>query len=119
MRGPLVFMHDRVPGNPGLVTDIYGRKIMARHKIDPAVSRKCYAVAEKRLKDLHADQFATLLDEAYAEEGVESPRKRRERLAAEAAQAATARRIARESKKVEKIERLKAELAALEGDPLF
>ena len=76
---------------------------MARNKIDPAISRKAYAAAEKRLKSLHEDEFALILDEAYAAEGVESPRVRRERLASEAAKAAAARRIAREEKKAEKI----------------
>lgn len=91
---------------------------MARNKIDPAISRKAYAAAEKRLKMLHEDEFALILDEAYAAEGVESPRVRRERLASEAAKAAAARRIAREEKKAEKIAALEAELAALKGDTL-
>ena len=88
---------------------------MARTKIDPSISRKAYAAAEKALKELHADQFALLLDEAYAAEGVESPRARRERVTAEAAQAAAARRVAREEKKAAKIADLEKELAALKG----
>lgn len=77
---------------------------MARHKIDPAVSRKAYAAAEKALKSLHAEQFALLLDEAYESMGVESPRQRRERLANEAAQAAFERRAARAAREAEKVQ---------------
>ena len=85
---------------------------MARHKIDPAVSRKAYANATKRLKDLNAGQFALLLDEEYAALGVESPKARRERLQAEAALAAKARREAREAKERAKIEEAAALLRA-------
>jgi hypothetical protein len=58
---------------------------MPRTKIDPAVSRKAYAAAEKALKALHVEQFALLLDEAYADLGVDSPRVRREKAAEDAA----------------------------------
>jgi hypothetical protein len=85
---------------------------VARHKIDPAISRKAYAAAEKALKELHADQFALLLDEAYEALGVESPRQRRERIAGEAAQAAAARAVAREAKAQAKIEEAAALLRA-------
>jgi hypothetical protein len=91
---------------------------MARNKIDPSVSRKAYAAAEKRLKDLHADQFALLLDEAYSDLGVESPRVRRERLAADAAKARAAAALRREERKAAKVAALEAELAALKGEQL-
>lgn len=71
---------------------------MARHKIDPKISQKAVAEATKALKAAHADEYLALLDMAYIEQGVESPRSRRERLAAEAAEAAAARRQVREEK---------------------
>lgn len=93
---------------------------MARHKIDPAISRKAYAQAEKALKELNADQFALLLDEAYAAQGVESPRQRSARRQAEAAQARTAAAARREERKAARVKALEAELASLKGgDPLF
>lgn len=85
---------------------------MARHKIDPAVSRKAYAAATKRLKDLNSGQFALLLDEEYAALGVESPKVRRERLAREAAEAARARREAQAAKKSKRLEEAAALLRA-------
>lgn len=91
---------------------------MARKKIDPSVSRKAYAAAEKALKELHAEQFATLLDEAYAAEGVESPRVRRERKASEVAQARAAVAVRREERKAAKVAALEAELALLKGEQL-
>jgi hypothetical protein len=77
---------------------------MPRVKIDPAVSRRAYAIAEKALKQEHATEFAALLDVAYESLGAESPRQRRDRVAAEAAEAAKARREAREAKEQAKIE---------------
>jgi hypothetical protein len=77
---------------------------MPRTKIDPAVSRKAYAIAERNLKALNADQFALLLDEAYGSLGEDSPRVRREKaaeaeahkrlLTAQKKEAAKARKIA-------------------------
>jgi hypothetical protein len=85
---------------------------MARNKIDPAVSRKAYAAATSRLKELNADQFAMLLDEAYSDQGVESPRNRRDRLAEEAAQARLAAAAKRQARQDAKIAEAKALLEA-------
>jgi hypothetical protein len=76
---------------------------MARTKIDPAISRKAYAIAEKALKTEHAAEFAALIDEAYSSLGAESPRQRRERVAAEVAKAKAEKAAARSVKAQEKI----------------
>jgi len=68
---------------------------MARRKIDPAISRKAYSTAEKALKSLHVEQFALLLDKAYADLGVDSPRVRRNKAAEEVAM----KRLLNEQKK--------------------
>jgi hypothetical protein len=85
---------------------------MARTKIDPAVSRKAYAIAEKNLKSLHADQFSLLLDEAYESLGAESPRQRRERAASEKAKARAERAAAKAAKAQAKIDEAIALLKA-------
>ena len=88
---------------------------MARHKIDPKVSQQAVAAATKALKEAHKDEYLALLDMAYIEQGVESPRNRRERLAAEAAEAAAARRKVREEKAARKaLEAKAAEQARIE-----
>jgi hypothetical protein len=77
---------------------------MARNKIDPAVSRKAYANATKALKEKHPEEFTSLLDAAYEEQGVESPNARRQRLENERilrSEAAQAQRAAREQAKVD------------------
>lgn len=85
---------------------------MARHKIDPEISRKAYSLATKALKEAHADEFAELIDAAYETMGVESPRVRRMRLAAEAAEAAKARRLVRAEKDKKRLEDAAALLRA-------
>jgi hypothetical protein len=72
------------------------------------------------LRANNKDEFAMLLDQAYADLGLESPRVRREKRAAEDAVKRAARVEAAEAKRVARIEALKAELAALApGDPIF
>jgi cell division septum initiation protein DivIVA len=85
---------------------------VSREKIDPAVSRKAYALAVSGLKEAHADEFLDLLDDAYGTLDVESPRRRRERLAAAAAEAAQSRRLAREARAQAKLEEAAALLRA-------
>lgn len=95
---------------------------MAEKKVEKNTSeaRKAYGIAMSQLRELNAEQFATLLDEAYASLGLQSPRVRREERAAEAAAKKAAAAIRREERRLAKIEALKAELAALApGDPLF
>lgn len=81
---------------------------MARSKIDPAVSRKAYAMAEKALREKHAAEFAALVDVSYMELGVESPRQRRERLADERMEAALLRKQKVAARMAKKIEEAKA-----------
>jgi hypothetical protein len=77
---------------------------VAREKIDPNVSRKAYAYAEKRLREAHEAEFAQYVDIGYIEQGFDSPRMRR----AKAAEAAEERRLLnaqkRERRQQEKIE---------------
>jgi hypothetical protein len=78
--------------------------MMARNKIDPAVSRKAYADATKALKEKYSAEFADLLDDAYEALAVESPRQRSIRLQGEAQarrDAAAAKRAEREQAKVD------------------
>lgn len=81
---------------------------MARTKIDPAVSRKAYSVATAALKERYSAEFMTLLDLAYTEQGVESPRQRQARKAEEAAAAREAAAEKRAAAKQAKIEAAKA-----------
>lgn len=77
---------------------------MARTKIDPAVSRKAYAIAEKALKAEHSGEFALLLDEAYKSLGAESPAQRRKRREAEGAKVKAERAAAKAEKAQAKID---------------
>jgi len=82
---------------------------VAREKIDPKVSRQAYAYAEKRLREAHADEFAQYVDLGYLEQGVDSPRVRREKAAAAAEEKRLLAAQKRERRQQEKI----AEAAAL------
>ena len=81
---------------------------MARTKIDPSISRKAYSLATAALKEKHAAEFLDLLDEAYSEQGVESPRQRQNRRAEEAAAARVEREAKKAAAKQAKIEAAKA-----------
>ena len=84
-----------------------------------AGARKAYGMATANLRANNREEFNMLLDAAYVELGLLSPRaKRAERdvFSAEKRAAAAARK---EEKRLAKIEALKAELTALEADPLF
>jgi hypothetical protein len=95
------------------------KEAAAAEEKDTAVSRKAYGMAQKALREAHADEFATLLDSAYDSLGLRSPRiKRLEREEIAAVKKREAA-VKREERRVAKIEKLRAELAAIEGDPLF
>jgi endonuclease YncB( thermonuclease family) len=81
--------------------------IVARKKIDPAISRGAYAYAEKALRNAHQGEFADLVDEGYRLLGADSPRVRREK----AAEAAAAKRTAAAEKR-EKAAKARLEAAA-------
>jgi hypothetical protein len=85
-----------------------------------AEARKAYGNATAALRTAHREEFDTLLDQAYADLGMVSPRIKSQQRAAEAAVARAAAAERREARRLAKIEALKAELAALApGDPLF
>jgi hypothetical protein len=83
---------------------------MARNttKIDETVSRKAYSQATATLKQRHADEWNDLLDEAYAAQGVDSPRVRRRKKVEEKEQARLLRAQQQKRKEQEKIEAAKA-----------
>jgi len=86
------------------------------------LGRKAYGAAVADLRAAHRDEFDRLLDKAYADLGVESPRLRRERKKAEVFAAKTAAAEKREAAREAKIAKMEAELAALRGvaaDPIF
>jgi hypothetical protein len=79
---------------------------------DQEKGRAAYALATKRLRETYREEFDRYLDEAYAEQGIESPRvKRVARLEEEARVKAERQRI-REERARAKVEKLEAELAA-------
>jgi N-methylhydantoinase A/oxoprolinase/acetone carboxylase beta subunit len=83
-------------------------------------ARKAYGMATANLRANNREEFETLLDQAYAELGLLSPRVKRQQRAAEAAKSKAAAAERREERRLARIEALKAELAALApGDPLF
>ncbi len=91
---------------------------MARTKIDPAISRKANQMATKALREQHRPQFMALLDMAYTELGVESPRQRRERKTQEQANAVLLRKQKAAEKKAAQIAAARALLEA-EGLSVF
>ena len=84
-----------------------------------AVARKAYAIATKALKEAHAEEWADLLDAAYASQGEKSPRVKRAEKAAAEAEAREARRVAKMEKRTKRMAELEAELKALKEDPIF
>lgn len=80
-----------------------------------ALGRKAYGAASKALRDAHREEFDGLLDAAYADLGLVSPRvKREQRAVAEAAEKA-AREVRREEMRLKKIADLEMQLEALKG----
>ena len=88
-------------------------------KVDDKVSRKAYTTASSELRKAHEAEFADLLDKAYADLGVESPRVRRARIKAEKSKAQSERLEANRLKREKRIADLEAQLASLKGDPIF
>jgi hypothetical protein len=82
---------------------------MPRYKIDPKVGQKAHAAAARALKAAHADEYADLLDAAYAEQGEMSPRARARAKAEETAKGKAvraAKAAAREAARLEEAEAL-------------
>jgi len=78
-------------------------------------ARTAYGAAMKALKEAHRDEFADLLDIAYADQALKSPRtKRAEREAAEFI-AKQLRADRKEAARLAKITQMEFELAALKG----
>ena len=91
----------------------------APEKGEGNVARRAYALASKALKEAHEEEFADCLDAAYVALGSVSPRVRRAAKAAAEAKAREEKRVAKMAKREERVAALKAELAALEADPIF
>ena len=85
---------------------------MTEKKDDNAsLARKAYGDATTALRATHKDEFNALLDQAYANLGLVSPRVKRAEKAAEAAAAKEAAAVKREERRLARIAKLEEELA--------
>ncbi len=77
--------------------------------------RKAYSAAEKALREAHADEFADLLDKAYADLGIESPRVKRIARQAIADRERQAREERKAAKALDRVNKARQELADAEA----
>lgn len=85
-------------------------------KKEASVARVAYGKAMKALREQHSEEFESLLDAAYRDLGVESPKSKARRRKEEADKARAEAAARREARKAARVAALEAELAALRGE---